>query len=80
MSDEINPDHYKSPHGEVITFLKSVSNKDEFQGHLRLTAMKYLARFGRKIVERDKNKSKLNDLKKSVWYITELIKDINERG
>jgi|TARA_R100000995_G_C3425444_1_gene95966 hypothetical protein len=80
MKNEIDPDHYQSPLGDVISFLKSVSTKEEFQGHLRLNALKYLSRCGRKILDGDIKKSRINDLKKSMWYIKALIKDINERG
>ena len=69
--DMINPEHYKTGGIETIDFMKAKSTKEEFLGHLRLTALKYLSRFGKKDNE-------LQELKKAKWYLDRLISELEQ--
>lgn len=72
MSDNVNhPSHYTSGGIETIDYMKAKATPEEFRGHLRLTALKYLSRAGLK-------NDTLEDLKKAAWYIQYLI-DFIER-
>ena len=71
--DYINPDHYKIGGIETIDYMKAKSTPEEFKGHLRLTALKYLSRYGKKDDE-------LQELKKAKWYLDRLVQEIeNEK-
>ena len=73
IKDHINPDHYKIGGIETIDYMKAKSTPEEFKGHLRLTALKYLSRFGKKDDE-------LQELKKAKWYLDRLVQEIeNEK-
>jgi hypothetical protein len=76
--DAVNPKHYKSEIVETIYALKSASSPEEFQGHLRLNALKYLMRYGRKVVDGNVYASKLNDLRKAMWYLKFLENEIKK--
>ena len=68
QSDDVNhPDHYTSGGIETIDYMQAKSTPEEFRGHLRLTALKYLSRAGLK-------DDTLTDLKKCEWYVKRLIK------
>ena len=67
--NNINPDHYKVGGIETIEYMKAKSSPDEFHGHLRLTAIKYLSRYGHK-------DSAIQELKKAKWYLDRLIKEL----
>ena len=69
--DAINPHHYKVGGIETIDFMKAKSNPEEFRGHLRLTALKYLSRYGQKDNE-------LQELKKAKWYLDRLIEELEK--
>ena len=71
--DMINPEHYKTGGIETIDYMKAKSTPEEFRGHLRLTALKYLSRYGQKDNE-------LQELKKAKWYLDRLIIEIEENG
>lgn len=72
MSDPINhPEHYTVGGIETIDFMKAKSSEEEFLGHLRLTAMKYLSRGPFK-------EDALKDYKKAAWYLNRLIKELEE--
>ena len=73
--DAVNhPPHYKVGGIETIEYMKAKSTPEEFKGHLRLTAIKYLSRTGYK-------DDALQDLKKAQWYLNRLIKECdNENG
>jgi hypothetical protein len=72
MSDSVNhPSHYTSGGIETIDYMEAKATPEEFRGHLRLTALKYLSRAGLK-------NDTLEDLKKASWYIQYLI-DFIER-
>ena len=71
--DHINPEHYKIGGIETIDYMKAKSTPEEFKGHLRLTALKYLSRFGKKDDE-------LQELKKAKWYLDRLVQELeNEK-
>tara|TARA_R100001224_G_scaffold112453_1_gene94943 strand:- start:280 stop:600 length:321 start_codon:yes stop_codon:yes gene_type:complete len=76
--DAVNPKHYKSEIVETIYALKSASSPEEFQGHLRLNALKYLMRYGRKVVDGNAYASKLNDLRKAMWYLKFLENEVKK--
>ena len=65
----INPEHYKIGGIETIDYMKAKSTPEEFQGHLRLTAIKYLSRYGHK-------DNQIQELKKAKWYLDRLITEI----
>ena len=69
IKDHINPDHYKTGRIETIDYMKSKSTPEEFRGHLRLTALKYLSRYGKKDDE-------LQELKKAKWYLDRLVQEL----
>jgi hypothetical protein len=64
--DTINPDHYKIGGIETIDYMEAKSSAEEFRGHLRLTAIKYLSRGPYKA-------DALEDYKKARWYLDRLI-------
>ena len=67
IEDDVNhPPHYKVGGIETIDYMKAKSTPEEFKGHLRLTAIKYLSRTGYK-------DDALKDLKKAQWYLNRLI-------
>ena len=70
--DPINhPLHYTFGGIETIEYMKAKSTPEEFKGHLRLTAIKYLSRTGYK-------NDALQDLKKAQWYLNRLIKECDD--
>lgn len=71
MKDAINPDHYKVGGIETIDYMKAKSTKEEFRGHLRLTALKYLSRVGHK-------DDGLQEYKKAAWYLNRLVKELED--
>lgn len=66
QKDWINPDHYKSGGIETIDYMQAKSTPEEFVGHLRLTALKYLSRAGHK-------DDVLQEFKKAKWYVDRLV-------
>lgn len=64
--DVNNPSHYTSGGIETIDYQKAKATPEEFRGHLRLTALKYLSRAGLK-------DDTLKDLKKAQWYVNRLV-------
>lgn len=74
MSDNVNhPSHYTSGGIETIDYMEAKSTPEEFRGHLRLTAIKYLSRAGLKL-------DTLEDLKKARWYLTRLIDTLEKEN
>jgi hypothetical protein len=72
QQDDVNhPAHYKVGGIETIEYMKAKSTPEEFKGHLRLTALKYLSRTGYK-------DDALKDLKKAQWYLNRLIEECEE--
>lgn len=72
MSDLVNsPDHYTVGGIETIDYMRAKSSPEVFRGHLRLTAIKYLSRYGHKDEE-------LREAQKALWYINKLIEELRE--
>lgn len=70
MTDHINqPSHYTTGGIETIDYMAAKATPEEFRGHLRLTAMKYLSRAGYK-------GDALEDYKKAQVYLGWLVKFI----
>lgn len=65
MSDNINPDHYKTGGIEVIEYMAAKMSKEQFEGYLLGNIIKYTSRF--------QHKNGLEDLRKAEWYLTKLI-------
>jgi hypothetical protein len=53
--------------------MEAKSTHEEFCGHLRLTAIKYLSRAGLKDNE-------IQDLEKAIWYVTKLVETRRKYG
>lgn len=71
--DAINPDHYTVGGISTIDYMKAKATPEEFRGHLRLTALKYLSRYGHK-------DDTLQELKKAQWYLNKLIEELENAG
>lgn len=63
------PAHYVVGGIETIDYMKAKASAEEFRGHLRLTAIKYLSRAGHKF-------DTLEDYKKARWYLNKLISEL----
>ena len=71
VSDMVNhPEHYKQFSREVIDTMQGMSTPEEFKGHLKLTAVKYLSRY--------QGKNGIEDLDKAIWYVTKLREVLEE--
>lgn len=69
--DVVNqPPHYTVGGIETIEYMKAKSTPEEFHGHLRLTAIKYLSRAGHK-------DDTMQDYKKAQWYLNRLVKEMS---
>ena len=66
-----NPPHYTKGGMETIDIMEAKSTPEEFKGHLKLTAMKYLTRAGHK-------ESELQDAKKTQWYVNRWVKTLEK--
>ena len=65
VSDMVNhPSHYNQFSREVIDTMQGMSTPEEFKGHLKLTAVKYISRY--------QGKDGVKDLEKAIWYVTKL--------
>ena len=65
--DVVNhPSHYTSGGIETIDYMEAKATLEEFLGHCRLTALKYLSRAGKK-------DDMLQDMKKARWYLDRWI-------
>lgn len=67
-----NPPHYTKGGMETIDIMEAKSTPEEFKGHLKLTALKYLTRAGHKGDE-------LLDAKKTQWYVNKWVKTIEKQ-
>jgi hypothetical protein len=71
-SDMVNhPPHYTKGNMETIDIMEAKATPEEFKGHLKLTALKYLTRAGHK-------ESELLDAKKTQWYVNRWVKTIEK--
>lgn len=68
-----HPAHYTRGRVECIEAMRAASTPEQFQGHLRLTALKYLWRY-------DQKGAPLEDLKKARWYLDRLIGELSSDG
>ena len=68
-----NPPHYTRGGIEAIDYMEAKSTPEEFMGHLRLTALKYLSRTGYK-------DDALQDLKKAQWYVNKLVAYVEKQN
>jgi Protein of unknwon function (DUF3310) len=66
LAKAVNPSHYKQNGIETIDYMKAISTKEEYRGHLKLTAIKYLSRLGKKDNE-------LQEASKCLWYVEKLV-------
>ena len=72
--DMVNhPPHYTQGGMETIDIMEAKSTPDEFKGHLKLTALKYLTRAGHK-------ESELQDAKKTQWYVNKWVKTLEKEA
>jgi hypothetical protein len=62
----VNPDHYKRKTIEAIEVMEQFSTDEEFVGHLKNTALKYLLRLN------DKDTPLMN-ARKCQWYVERLV-------
>jgi len=70
--DEVNqPAHYMQGGMEAVDVMQSFSSKEEFVGHLRLTAIKYLLRLN------EKDTPAVN-ARKCRWYVDKLCQELSE--
>jgi len=67
--DPINPPHYAQGDIECIDAMRACSTREEYEGHLRLTALKYIWRL------RDKG-SAVENARKAQWYLARLVKSL----
>jgi hypothetical protein len=73
-ADMVNyPPHYTKGGMETIDIMEAKATPEEFKGHLKLTALKYLTRAGHK-------ESELLDAKKTQWYVNRWVKTIEKQA
>ena len=72
-SDPINPSHYQIGGIETIDYMRAKSTPEEFEGYLRLSAIKYLSRVGHK--HGDHDAARAEEYKKAAWFIDRLIRE-----
>jgi hypothetical protein len=72
--DMVNhPPHYTYGGMETINIMEAKSTPEEFKGHLKLTALKYLTRAGHK-------DSELQDAKKTQFYVNRWVRTIEKQA
>ena len=73
MTDNVNhPAHYRTGSVECIDAIKAALSREEFKGYLKAAAIKYIWR-------EDHKGRNIEDLKKSVWDLNRLIKELEEQ-
>ena len=70
--DQINPPHYQQG-PECIDVMRAIATDEQFQGHLWLTAMKYLYRMHSK-----PGASPLSNTQKAIWYLQRLEQELSK--
>ena len=73
VGDAINPEHYKVGGIETIDYMRAKSTPEEFEGYLRLSAIKYLSRVGHK--HGDHDAARAEEYKKALWFIERLVRE-----
>ena len=71
--DAINPSHYQIGGIEAIDYMRAKSTPEEFEGYLRLSALKYLSRVGHK--HGDHDAARAEEYRKAAWFIERLIRE-----
>ena len=71
--DAIDPDHYKVGGIETIDYMRAKATPEEFEGYLRLSALKYLSRVGHK--HGDHDAARAEEYKKARWFLDRLIRE-----
>ena len=61
-----HPEHYKTDLIECIDAMQSFLTNEEFEGHCKACAFKYIWRAGKK-------DDAQQDLKKAIWYLNRII-------
>ena len=74
VGDAINPSHYQVGGIETIDYMRAKSTPEEFEGYLRLSAIKYLSRVGYK--HGDHDAARAEEYRKALWFIERLVKEI----
>jgi len=65
--DMVNhPPHYTAGGIECIEAIRAALTPDEFRGHCKANAMKY--------IWRERNKGGDESIRKAIWYLTEMLK------
>ena len=65
--DMVNhPPHYTAGGIECIDAIRAALTPDEFRGHCKASAMKYICR--------ERNKGADESIRKAIWYLTEMLK------
>jgi len=72
-ADVINPDHYKVGGIEAIDYMRAKSTPEEFEGYLRLSAIKYLSRVGHK--NGDHDAARAEEYRKALWFVERLVRE-----
>ena len=66
-ADMVNhPPHYTAGGIECIEAIRAALTPDEFRGHCKANAMKY--------IWRERNKGGDESIRKAIWYLTEMLK------
>ena len=71
--DAINPSHYQVGGIEAIDYMRAKSTPEEFEGYLRLSALKYLSRVGHK--HGDHDAARAEEYRKALWFIERLVQE-----
>ena len=59
--------------GQTIDYMRAKSTPEEFEGYLRLSALKYLSRVGHK--HGDHDAARAEEYKKARWFLDRLIRE-----
>ena len=73
VGDAINPSHYQVGGIETIDYMRAKSTPEEFEGYLRLSALKYLSRVGHK--HGDHDAARAEEYRKAAWFLDRLIRE-----
>ncbi len=72
MTDNINPDHYKQGGIECIEAIKAATvGKTGIEAVCTANVIKYVWRYD--------EKNGVEDLRKALWYLERLIKEVTEK-
>lgn len=71
-----HPSHYTNGSVECIDAIESALTPIQFRGYLRGNVLKYIWRMGLK----GGHKKAVEDAKKAQWYLSRLIKELEDEG